>query len=329
MGVCGPSTLTHSPTKKTRKYKKSQNENIKNNNSNNKCYIKRRHNKTAKSIVQGLPIFSANCAGAVNKIHSLVNNVIHIGAGVITLQETHFQRKGKLNNKLPDYEFFEAIRKKQKGGSLIGVHKSLDPVLIEEYSEDFELLVVEVKFGGKDVRIISGYGPQENWKQEDKMPFFRAFEEEIVKATLHGKGIYIELDANSKLGPTEIEGDPHPQSENGKILARIIKRQSLTVINSVKNKCKGQITRRRVTKKSKEESIIDFVIVNDEIEDLISEVIIDEERKHVLANFRKTKNGVKVNESDHNTIITYFNSTWNKKVKQQKTRFTISKMRMD
>ena len=97
----------------------------------------------------------------------------------------------------------------------------------------------------------------------------------------------------------------------------------------MKNKCKGQITRRRVTKKSKEESIIDFVIVNDEIEDLISEVIIDEERKHVLANFRKTKNGVKVNESDHNTIITYFNSTWNKKVKQQKTRFTISKMRMD
>ena len=62
--------------------------------------------------MQGLPIFSANCAGAVNKTHSLVNNVIHIGAGVITLQETHFQRKGKLNNKLPDYEFFEAIRKK-------------------------------------------------------------------------------------------------------------------------------------------------------------------------------------------------------------------------
>ena len=80
--------------------------------------------------MQSLPIFSANCAGTVNKIHSLVNNVIHKGAGVITLQETHFQRKGKFNNKLPDYEFFEAIRKKQKGGTLIGVHKSLDPVLI-------------------------------------------------------------------------------------------------------------------------------------------------------------------------------------------------------
>ena len=104
---------------------------------------------------------------------------------------------------------------------------------------------------------------------------FIALEEEIVKATLHGKGIYIEMDANSKLGPTEIDGDPHPQSENGKILARIIKRQSLTVMNNVKNKCKGKITRRRITKKSREESVIDFVIVNSEIEDLISEVIID------------------------------------------------------
>ena len=47
---------------------------------------------------------------------------------------------------------------------MIGVRKGLDPVLIEEYSEDFELLVVEVIFGGKDVRIISGYGPQENWE---------------------------------------------------------------------------------------------------------------------------------------------------------------------
>ena len=37
------------------------------------------------------------------------------------------------------------FRKKQKGGTLIGAHKSLDPILIEEYSEEFELLVIEEK----------------------------------------------------------------------------------------------------------------------------------------------------------------------------------------
>ena len=118
-----------------------------------------------------MPIFSANGAGCINKIQSIVNNVNNLGPGVITLQETHFKRKGKMNKNLIDFEFFEAIRKKMKGGTLIGAHKSLDTVLIEEYSEDFELLVIEVKIAGKDVRIMSGYGPQENWKLEDKCPF--------------------------------------------------------------------------------------------------------------------------------------------------------------
>ena len=131
---------------------------------------------------------------------------------------------------------------------------------------------------------------------------------------MHGKGIYIEIDANSKLGPTIIEGDPHPQSENGKILSRIIKRHALFVVNNIKTKCKGKITRRRTTKKSLEESVIDFVIVNEEIEDLISELIIDEEKKYVLTSYRKCKNGVKIRESDHNSMISHLKSSWNKKV---------------
>ena len=38
---------------------------------------------------------------------------------------------------------------------MIGVHKGLKPFLIEEYSSDFELLVVEVKVANKEIRIIS------------------------------------------------------------------------------------------------------------------------------------------------------------------------------
>ena len=86
-----------------------------------------------------------------------------LGAGIVTLQETHYRKKGKLNERLNDFEVFEAIRKKVKGGTLIAVHKSLKPVLIEEHSEEFELLVVEAKIGNKEVRVMSGYGPQENW----------------------------------------------------------------------------------------------------------------------------------------------------------------------
>ena len=104
-----------------------------------------------------MPIFSANGAGCISKVQSIVDNINNINAGIVTLQETHFKKKGKLNSKLPDFEFFEAIRKKVKGGTIIGVHKSLDPILIEEYSEEFELIVFEVKLGNKDVRVMSGY----------------------------------------------------------------------------------------------------------------------------------------------------------------------------
>ena len=104
-------------------------------------------------------LFSTNCAGCCNKFQSLVDNVNHIGAGIFTLQETHFKRKCRLNNKFSEFQIFEAICKKQKGGTVIGVYKSL---------EEFELLTVEVQIGGQDVRIMSGCGPLENWKLEER-----------------------------------------------------------------------------------------------------------------------------------------------------------------
>ena len=65
---------------------------------------------------------------------------------------------------------------------MIGVHTALRPVLIEEYNEPFELLVVQIRVANRDIRVISGYGPQENWPPAQREPFFRALEEEIIKA---------------------------------------------------------------------------------------------------------------------------------------------------
>ena len=44
------------------------------------------------------------------------------------------------------------------GGTIIGAHKALQPMLISEYSDEFELIVVEIKIRNKEIRIISGYG---------------------------------------------------------------------------------------------------------------------------------------------------------------------------
>ena len=44
------------------------------------------------------------------------------------------------------------------------------------------------------------------------------------------------MDANAKLGQQYIKGDPHSQSDNGKLLAEIINRHALCVVNSLRLK---------------------------------------------------------------------------------------------
>ena len=74
--------------------------------------------------------------------------------------------------------------------------------------------------------------------RRQKNAIFVALELEIASAEFDGKSIFIELDANSKLGPGIIPQDPHNQTPNGRILAGIIERHALVVINGVVNKCK-------------------------------------------------------------------------------------------
>ena len=77
-------------------------------------------------------------------------------------------------------------------------------------------------------------------------------------------------------------------------------------------------TRRRVTVDSTEESIIDHLIISDDLKDDLESLTIDEERKHVLTKTKKTKNGVERVESEHNPLVTKFKMTWNKKIKSKR-----------
>ena len=70
---------------------------------------------------------------------------------------------------------------------MIGVHMNLKPVLISEHSELFELLVVQVKYKGRDIRVMTGYGLQESPNPDLTMPFISKLEEEIISAKLGNK----------------------------------------------------------------------------------------------------------------------------------------------
>ena len=183
---------------------------------------------------------------------------------------------------------------------MLGVHVGLEPVLVRECNDTFEMITVEVKVGNRKLRIITGYGPQENWNEEEKMPFFTALEEEIAAAEFEGKEVIITMDANSKLGPEYIEGDPHQMSGNGKLLEQILKRHALVVVNGLKDKRKGVITRQKTTENGIEKSVIDMVLTSSKLAEHIEAIHIDEERQNVLRKNMKVGGVTRTTESDHN-----------------------------
>ena len=196
---------------------------------------------------------------------------------------------------------------------MTGVHKNLEPISVGDETED-EVIVVEAKLANKKVRLINAYGPQEDSNEEIRKSFFLKLDEEIKRAKVAGTLICLELDANSKLGPDIVPGDPHPQSRNGKFLENLLYENDLIVVNSL-DLCDGKITRYRKTTKRTEKSILDFFIVCKSFLSLITKRIVDEAREYSLTKF-STKNGQKsIKESDHNLLILKLNLRWNSRTK--------------
>ena len=273
-------------------------------------------NKNSKTTTENatIKLLHVNAAGLKHKSEDLKNKVKYFQSSIVSVQETHYRKKGMF--KLSNYKTFESIRKnKEKGGSLLLIHEDLNPVLVKEYNEYFELIVVEVSTEKETIRVMTGYGPQENWPENEIMPFWLAVEEEIAAAEIHGRSLIIQMDANAKLGSTYIKDDPYKISGNGKILAGILDRHAMIVINGLTNKCTGSITRQRTTTDNIEKSVIDYVIVSRDLGKHIKIMHIDEDRLNVLTKIvnKKSKGSkelVVLKESDHNTITAELKVEW-------------------
>ena len=187
---------------------------------------------------------------------------------------------------------------------LFFVHTNFAPVLIpsENNSKMSEnVLVVESTFGQSKVRYINAYGVQESSSVSDKRDFFSVLDQQIENAMNNDCMVCVQLDANGKVGRELINGDPHDISPKGQLLIDLIERKCLILVNGT-DKCYGVITRMRNKKGKMEKSVLDYFIVCQHFYNLITSMIIDEERKLVLTKFSKYNGVSNLVKSDHNIL---------------------------
>ena len=155
--------------------------------------------------------------------------------------------------------------------------------------------------GNNKVRFINGYGPQEG-PEESNSPFFNALDVEVKSAQVAGALVCIQLDANSKLGNKHIPGDPNEQSNNGKLLEKVIEDNDLIVVNGT-DLYEGLISRFRKTINDCEKSVIDFFILCRRFFAVVKSLLIDEKRIYHQTKYA-SKAGIKnQKKSDHNNLI--------------------------
>ena len=266
-----------------------------------------------------LSIVGANSAGLTSKKESLFNLINLLNPSIITIQETKHTKQGLL--KIPGYQNFERIRNGKAGGGLLtSVIEDLNPVLISSAKDDVEILTVEADIGKEKIRIINGYGPQEDDDTCHVLNFWQELETEVMKAKDDSCNIIIQMDANAKVGSEIIKGDPNKISNNGKLMLDIMERQNLIIVNSL-DICTGTITRERIFENKSEKSVIDYIIISEGLLKFLIEMTIDEDKAYVLARYVKKKSGFKVINSDHNTLFSRFSITFNKKARQVRKEF--------
>ena len=220
---------------------------------------------------------------------------------VFIVQESKFKEERTLN--IDGFHIFDLVRKfKDGGGLLIGCADELNPVLIRKGNDDIELITVEISVSSMTIRCCGAYGPQENSPIDKKEEFWKILEEEAICAWNSGAGFILQFDGNLWCGSDIIPGDPNTQNKNGRLFKDFLARQShLTVVNSLPY-CEGLITRRRRKQGQMEESILDFFVVCSRILPFVTAMKIDEDKKHVLTNYKPAKNGSPAIDSDHYTL---------------------------
>ena len=263
-----------------------------------------------------------NCNGLNSKWQSFDKIVHDLKPCVFFLQETKLPPKQQFKSDTQEYVIFRPEREKSGGGGIaLGVLQDFNPILIRMGSDTTEVISVKINVNKFEVRLIVGYGAQENDRQEKlhdlsqdekKKLLWDFLEVELKEAEIMKQGLVIQLDANAHLGPNIIKGDPNKRNSNGTLFNDFLESNpAITVVNSLKL-CEGLITRRRETTKGVEESVLDFFLVNEKMVQYLTKMKVDEKEQYALTNLAQKRKTKATKKSDHRTLILELNIQLNK-----------------
>ena len=247
-----------------------------------------------------------NTAGIKAKKDSLEAVIKLLGnPSCITLQETKLAKKSVFQ--LNDYQVFHKNRNSAGGGLSTAVDPSLNPMMISTKNEEADILTVQLEVNKQKIRLINGYGPQDDDNLQNRLNFWLGLDQEIISAKSESCLVMIQMDANVKVGSNLISADPNTGSDgNGRQMLELMERHGLQLLNADKL-CTGTVTRYRVTKKGTEAAILDYVLVCQELYEFFEKMEIDEDRNYTLTRYATKKGNKKIVSSDHNPMLVTFN----------------------
>ena len=251
---------------------------------------KERKMKNQEEMNNGITVMYVNVNGIGDKALSLQTAAKMVEADIIAITETK-----QIPPKIDGYAKWMSKERKdrQGGGVAITVREELDQVATRctEFDDDpQEIIWMELKVSKtSNVYICTYYGKQEKAPTEEVETEYSNITAQVEYFKKRGE-VILTGDFNAKLY-IERQRVLQQQSPHGHILQNMIDFNQLHV--ATLNAQKGLWTRQNRNNQD-EKSVIDYILVTENIKNQIHETIVDEEG-HIRIKGRK--------ETDHNTIV--------------------------
>ena len=207
------------------------------------------------------------------------------------------------------YETLFCNYKSGKEGLLIAVKEGTFTFAEKIYeSEEKNILSVKVEYPNCSLRFILAHGPQETDNVDTRNQFFESLMVEVERGKASDDNVLLLGDMNAKIQSNQSNtgDDVEDVSNNGTLLKELVEKYELDVLNFHPS-ATGKWTRIRKKKKTTERSVIDYIMVEENLKSRIEDVVIDEDKLYTPWRLVYSKKQRHIIFSDHTAMITTVN----------------------